>query len=66
MPSRRHQFYAVAFEENFSLRQIAPAFPEARISPLELFVPIEAGGGCGLALRACERICGAWFARWER
>ena len=45
MPSRVHQFYAVAFEENFSLRQIAPAFPEARISALELFVPIEPDGG---------------------
>ena len=45
MPSRVHQFYAVAFEENFSLRQIAPAFPEARISPLEMFVPIEPDGG---------------------
>ncbi|WP_333647425.1 RMD1 family protein [Candidatus Binatus sp.] len=45
MPSRVHQFYAVAFEENFSLRQIAPAFPEARISPLEMFVPIESDGG---------------------
>ena len=45
VPSRTHLFYAVAFEENFSLRQIAPAFPEAKISPLELFVPIEPGGG---------------------
>jgi uncharacterized Rmd1/YagE family protein len=45
VPNRIHQFYAVAFEENFSLRQIAPAFPEARISPLELFVPIEPDGG---------------------
>jgi len=45
MPSRIHQFYAVAFEENFSLRQIAPAFPEARTSPLEMFVPIESDGG---------------------
>src|SRR5208283_999352 len=45
MADRVHQFYAVAFEENFSLRQIAPAFPEARISPLEMFVPIEPDGG---------------------
>ena len=45
VPSRTHLFYAVAFEENFSLRQIAPAFPEAKISPLEMFVPIEPGGG---------------------
>ena len=40
MASRTHQFFAVAFEENFSLRQIAPAFPEARVSALELYVPI--------------------------
>src|SRR5271170_3645580 len=45
MADRTHQFYAVAFEENFSLRQIAPAFPEARTSPLELFVPIASDGG---------------------
>jgi uncharacterized Rmd1/YagE family protein len=45
MASRTHQFYAVAFEENFSLRQIAPAFPEARTSPLEMFVPIGPDGG---------------------
>ena len=47
MPSRIHQFYAVAFEENFAFRQIAPAFPEARTSPLEMFVPIESDGGDG-------------------
>src|SRR5579863_7839845 len=45
MASRVHQFYAVAFEENFSLRQIAPAFPEARTSPLEMFVPAGTDGG---------------------
>src|SRR5277367_1357528 len=45
MPGGTHQFYAVAFEENFSLRQIAPAFPEGRMSPLELFVPIDGEGG---------------------
>src|ERR1700724_1518223 len=45
MASRIHQFYAVAFEENFSLRQIAPAFPEARTSPLEMFVPVGSDGG---------------------
>jgi uncharacterized Rmd1/YagE family protein len=47
MPSRIHQFYAVAFEENFSFRQIAPAFPEARTSPLEMFVPVESDGSDG-------------------
>ncbi len=45
MAGRIHQFYAVAFEENFSLRQIAPAFPEARITPLELYLPLGADGG---------------------
>ncbi len=45
MPSRIHQFYAAAFEENFLLRQMAGSFPEARSSPLELFVPIEPEGG---------------------
>jgi uncharacterized Rmd1/YagE family protein len=45
MPGRIHQFYAVAFEENFSLRQIAPAFPEARITPLELYLPLGVDGG---------------------
>ena len=45
MADRVHQFYAVAFEENFSLRQIAPAFPEAKSSPLEMFVPVGSDGG---------------------
>ena len=45
MPNRTHQFYAVAFEENFSLRQLAPTFPEARTSPLELFLPVDSDGG---------------------
>ncbi len=40
---RIHQFYAVAFEQNFVLRQLAPAFPEARITPHELYLPIESG-----------------------
>ena len=38
-----HQFYAVAFEENFVLRQLAPAFPEARITAHELYLPIDSG-----------------------
>ncbi|HUA32605.1 MAG TPA: RMD1 family protein [Candidatus Binataceae bacterium] len=44
MAARTHQFYAVAFEENFSLRQIAPAFPDARVSALELYSPIGSDG----------------------
>jgi uncharacterized Rmd1/YagE family protein len=42
---RTHQFYAIAFEENLSLRQLAPLFPEARIVPHELYQAIEADGG---------------------
>jgi uncharacterized Rmd1/YagE family protein len=42
---RVHQFYAVAFEENLALRQLAGAFPQSRVSPLELFVPIAPAGG---------------------
>jgi len=40
-----HQFYAVAFVENLSLKQLAPAFPEARLTPHELFMPIAPDGG---------------------
>jgi uncharacterized Rmd1/YagE family protein len=42
--ARVHQFAAVAFEENFALRPLAGAFPNARISPLELQIPVEGGG----------------------
>lgn len=45
MPSRTHRFYAVAFEENFQLKQIAPAFPEARVSPLEMYMSAGDDGG---------------------
>ncbi|HUO04423.1 MAG TPA: RMD1 family protein [Candidatus Binataceae bacterium] len=45
MPNRIHQFYAVAFEENFSLRHIAASFPEARVSPLNLYLPVDNDGG---------------------
>jgi required for meiotic nuclear division protein 1 len=45
LPNRIHQFYAAAFEENFSLRQMARSFPEARTSLYELFVPIGDDGG---------------------
>jgi uncharacterized Rmd1/YagE family protein len=38
-----HRFYAVAFEENFVLKQLAPAFPEARITPHELYLPVDSG-----------------------
>jgi uncharacterized Rmd1/YagE family protein len=45
MASRTHQFHATAFEENFSLRQLASLFPGARLGGHELFVPIEPDGG---------------------
>ncbi len=45
MPNRVHQFYAIAFEENFSLRQLAPFFPTARITPLELYLAVPPDGG---------------------
>ncbi len=38
-----HQFYAVAFEENLVLKQLAPAFPAARITSHELYLPIDSG-----------------------
>src|SRR5579859_6429804 len=44
MGARTHQFSAVAFEENLALRSLAGLFPNARISALELYIPVEAGG----------------------
>ncbi len=41
MPTQVHQFYAVAFEENLSLRQVAASFPGARVTAHEICVPIE-------------------------
>jgi len=35
----------VAFVENLSLKQLAPAFPEARLTPHELFMTIAPDGG---------------------
>ena len=45
--TRVHRFYAVAFEENLSLRQVAAAFPEARATAHELRVPISQDGATG-------------------
>jgi uncharacterized Rmd1/YagE family protein len=39
-----HQFSAVAFEENLALRPLVNAFPQAKISPLELYIPAGPGG----------------------
>jgi len=36
-----HQFHAIAFEENLSLRQLTGVFAGARISVQELYLPIE-------------------------
>jgi len=38
-----HEFAAIAFEENLSLRDLAPAFPGARLSLRELHVPLDGG-----------------------
>ncbi len=40
-PARLHHFYAVAFVENFSLRELAPAFPGARVGAYELHQPLS-------------------------
>src|SRR5476649_325922 len=40
---KAHQFAAVAFEENLSLRDLAPAFPEARLGPRELRFRVPQG-----------------------
>jgi uncharacterized Rmd1/YagE family protein len=45
--SHVHRFYAVAFEENLSLRQVAAVFPEATVTPYELRVPIAHDGAAG-------------------
>ena len=45
MAPRVHQFYAIAFVENLSLRALAPSFPSARVSPHELYIPVDDDGG---------------------
>jgi required for meiotic nuclear division protein 1 len=45
VPPKLHQFYAIAFEENLPLRQLAPVFPGARISAHDLYSQIEPDGG---------------------
>jgi uncharacterized Rmd1/YagE family protein len=44
MAPRTHQFHAIAFEENFALRQLAASFPGARLGGHELMLPIEPDG----------------------
>jgi uncharacterized Rmd1/YagE family protein len=43
MAGTTHQFTAIAFEENLSLRELAPAFPSARLDRRELYVPTDGG-----------------------
>ncbi len=45
MVARVHRFYAVAFEENLSLRQLGSLFPEAKVTPHELRIAVEPDGG---------------------
>ena len=40
-----HQFHAIAFEENFTLRQLSAVFRGARIGAHELYLPVEPNGG---------------------
>ena len=43
MPGTTHHFAAIAFVENLSLRDLAPAFPGARLGLRELYVPCDGG-----------------------
>src|SRR5207237_762768 len=44
MAGKIHQFAAVAFEENLSLRELVPAYPGARAGVREMQVVVEGGG----------------------
>ncbi|GAC1553813.1 MAG: hypothetical protein NVS2B9_18600 [Myxococcales bacterium] len=43
MPARTHQFNAVAFVENFNLRELSVAFPGGRQTPKELHFSLAVG-----------------------
>jgi uncharacterized Rmd1/YagE family protein len=43
MPGTTHEFAAIAFEENLSLRELLPAFPGGRLGLRELQVPRDGG-----------------------
>ena len=43
MPGRTHQFAAVAFEENLSLRELLPHYPGAKLGVREMQVPCDGG-----------------------
>ena len=44
MAGRTHHFWAIAFVENFPLREIAAAIPGGRLRPHELRYEVEGGG----------------------
>ena len=44
MPPRDHTFSAIAFEENLVLKDLAPLFPEAVVSPIELTISQDGHG----------------------
>jgi uncharacterized Rmd1/YagE family protein len=44
MSSQLHQFQAIAFVENFVLRDLAPAYPDAKRTPHELWYTTPGGG----------------------
>ena len=44
MAGKTHQFAAVAFEENLSLRELQPSYPGARVGVREMQFAIEGGG----------------------
>lgn len=43
MDARTHLFYAVAFEENFPLKELSPHFPAGRLSAKDLRVKLAEG-----------------------
>jgi uncharacterized Rmd1/YagE family protein len=43
-PTTRHNFLAVAFVDNFSLRDLAAALPEATLAPQDLRLAAPDGG----------------------
>src|SRR3954468_5617442 len=44
MPAETHTFFAIAFEENFSLKEMAAVFPGAQGGAHELRLALPAGG----------------------
>jgi uncharacterized Rmd1/YagE family protein len=43
VPPTTHEFAAIAFEENLSLRELASVFPGGRLTPRELQAPCDGG-----------------------